>query len=433
MKRVAITMLIIVVSLGLSAAVWATMAPDDGPAIPVATVQRGDVAVTVRAVGDIRASRAVQVFAPPMGGNLTIVALAPTGAALKAGDTVVEFDAADQVFALDQARADLALAEQEIVKAEAQNAVQAAEDEVALLKARYAVRRAELDASGNELVGAIAARQNLLLLEEAKQKLAQLERELASRRASSRASTQVLREKANKSRVAVAVAERNIQNLKLVAPFDGFVTIRQNMNAMGGIIFSGAVMPDFRVGDSAFPGTAIADLVDTSRIEVTAKLSERDRANVDAGQAANVVVDGLPNTALVGKVRAVSSVASRRMFESGGTRQFDIAFDIVKSPARVWPGTSAAITITGATFEQALYVPRSAVFDRAGTPTVYVRGANGFEARPVKVRAWADTLAVVEDIAEHSLVALVDPTKGDRSTGSGPAARPTLPGSGVAP
>jgi multidrug efflux pump subunit AcrA (membrane-fusion protein) len=427
--------LLAVLALGLlsvSGAVWATMTPENAPAVPVAPVQRGRIDVTVRATGDIRASRAVQVFAPPAGGTLTIVSLAPTGAALRAGDTVVTFDSADQEFALEQAKSDLALAEQEIIKAEAQAAVQAAEDQVALLKARYAVRRAELDASGNELVGAIVAKQNLLLLEEARQKLAQLEKDVASHREATRASTNVLREKANKSRVAVSVAERNIQNLEIVAPFDGFVTVRQNMMAMGGVIFSGAVMPDFRVGDSAFPGNAIADLVDTSRMEVTAKLSERDRANVETGQAASVVVDGLPAAALDGKVRAVSSVASRRVFEAGGTRQFDIAFDILRAPARVWPGTSAAITISGATFDAALSVPRSAVFDVGGTPTVYVRTAAGFDPRPVKVRAWTEAVAVIDDIDPSAMVALVDPTKAGATSAPATPARPVA-GTGVAP
>lgn len=430
MRRTATLLVLVVALVGVSAGVWATMTPADSVAIPVAPVQRGPVTVTVRAVGDIRASRTVQVFTPPAGGTLTIVNLASTGARLEAGDVVVEFDSADQVFALEQARSDLALAEQEIVKAEAQAAVQAAEDEVALLKARYAVRRAELDASGNELVGAIVAKQNILLLEEARHTLAQLENEIASRRETSRASTQVLREKANKAGVAVAVAERNIQNLKVVAPFDGYVTVRQNMMAMGGVLFAGAVLPDFRVGDSAFPGTPIADLVDTSRVEVTAKLSERDRANVETGQHAAVIVDGLPASALEGKVRAVSSVASRRVFEAGGTRQFDISFEIVKSPARVWPGTSAAITINGATFDDALSVPRSAVFDVGGTPTVYVRTATGFDPRQVKVRAWTETHAVIEDVSEAALVALVDPTKSESNSGGTP---PPAPSTGVAP
>jgi cobalt-zinc-cadmium efflux system membrane fusion protein len=281
-------------------------------------------------------------------------------------------------------------------------------------------------------VGAITAQQNVLLLEEARQKLAQLERDLVSRRESARASTDMLRERRNKAQVAVAVAERAIQNLRVVAPFDGYVTVRPNTMAMGGVIFSGAVMPEYRIGDSSFAGQPIADLVDTSRVEVTAKLSERDRANVQNGQPVSVVVDGLPSTTLEGRVRTVSSVASRRMFESGGTRQFDIAFDILRAPAGVWPGSSAAIRIEGATFDDALSVPRAAVFDVSGTPTVYVRTAAGFEARPVKVRAWTESLAVLEQIDPSALVALVDPTKAATPSRPGGAA-PASPAGAVAP
>lgn len=399
--------------------------------MPTASVQRGPVQVTVHTDGEIRAARSVQIAAPPAGGTLTIVAIAPASAAVEAGDIVVEFDAADQTFALEQARYDLALAEQEIVRAEAQADVRAAEDEVALLQARYAVRRAELDASGNELVGAIVARQNLLLLEEARQALAQLERDVASRGDSTRAETAVLRERRNKARVAIAVAERNIQNLQVRAPFAGYVSLRPNLMAMGGVLFSGAVLPDYRVGDSAFPGQPIADLFDISRVEVAAKLQERDRGSVEVGQPVRVDVDGLPEATLGGVVRAVSSVASRRMFESGGTRQFDIAFDILHAPGRTWPGTSASVTIDGVTFDDALFVPRAAVFDVDGRPTVYVRGPDGFTARDVTVKAWTDTVAVLEALDEGTVVALADPA----TAGDGPAlaASPSGPGGGVTP
>src|ERR1700681_2132270 len=125
--------------------------------IPTSRVQRGRVQVDVYTIGELRASRSAQLFVPPMGGPLQIVTLAQSGDAVKAGEVVVEFDAADQEFALEQAKFDLAQAEQEIVKAEAQDAVQAAEDEVALLHVKFEVRRAELDASANELIGALDA------------------------------------------------------------------------------------------------------------------------------------------------------------------------------------------------------------------------------------------------------------------------------------
>src|SRR5581483_308003 len=296
----------------------------------------------------LRASRSAQLAVPPMGGQQQIVQMADTGDAVKSGDIVVEFDASDQEFNLEQARFDLDLAQQDIVKADAQAAVQQAEDEVTLLHARYDVRRAELDVQGNELVSAIKAEQNVLALDEAKQRLAQAEADVKSHRETTHASGDSMREKKNKAELSVQVAQRNIESLRIRAPFDGFVTVRTNFMAFGGIFFGGA-MPDYRVGDAAFSGQPIADVIDSSHIEVTAKLPEQDRANVAPGQAVEVAVDALPNAVLRGTVRAVSGVASRGLFDAG-TRQFDIAFD-VSGNRDVRPGVSASIAIAGQTYD----------------------------------------------------------------------------------
>jgi multidrug resistance efflux pump len=386
--------------------------------VPTTRVQRGRVDVTVFTNGELRASRTTQLVVPPTGGQLQIVKLADPGVAVRNGDVVVEFDPAEQEFSLEQARFDLRLAEQEIVKSDLQAAVQAAADEVALLHARYDVRRAELETQANELVSEIIAKQNVLLLEEARQRLTQLEADIVAHRTTSQASAAGLREKRNKAQLAVQVAERNIASLTVRAPFDGYVTIRTNFMAFGGIGFPG--MPEYRVGDSTFAGQTIADVFDTSQVEVTAKLSERDRANVAPGQAVEVAVDAAPAAKLRGTVRAVSGVASRSIFDTG-TRQFDIAFTVAgQMVAR--PGVTAAISIAGPTFDDVLYVPRTAVFDAAGRPTVYVRTAFGFDPREVRVRAWTDSLAVVENIDQSAEIALVDP-----NAASGARPRPQAP------
>jgi len=205
------------------------------------------------------------------------------------------------------------------------------------------------------------------------------------------------------------------------APFDGFVTVRTNFQAFGGIYFGGA-MPDYRVGDAAFAGQPIADVIDSSHIEVTAKLAEQDRANVAPGQLVRVAVDALPDATLSGTVRTVSGVASRGIFDAG-TRQFDIAFDVGGHPA-VRPGVSATVAISGQTYDNVLYIPRTAVFDIGGRPTVYVRAGGGFDAHEVRVKAWTDSLAVVENVEQSAELALVNPNApgGARSKPQAPAA-----------
>lgn len=404
-----VTAVVAAVLLGVAAAGWSRVAPA-ASLVPTSPLEKGTVEIRVNATGDLRATRSTQFFVPPMGAQLTIVSLANSGTAVKAGDLVAEFDASEQEFALEQANFELQLADQEIAKAEAESAVLAADDEVALLTARFNVRRAELDARANELVGSLVAQQNLLLLEEARARLAALEQEVQSHKETSTASTSMIRTKRTRAVAAVATAKRNIESLRVVAPFDGFVSVRANFNALGGIVFSGS-MPDFKAGDAANPGMLFAELIDTTRVEVTAKLAESDRANVAPGQPVEIRVDAAPDIQLKGKVRAVSSVASRQMFDAGGERRFDIAFDVEGSHPQVRPGVSTALAISGQVFQDAVHVPRTAIFDVTGQPTIYLKTRNGFEPRSVKVIARTETRAIIEGVEVPAEVALVNPIR----------------------
>jgi hypothetical protein len=118
----------------------------------------------------------------------------------------------------------------------------------------------------------------------------------------------------------------------------------------------------------------------------------------------------------------VSGVASRGIFDAG-TRQFDIAFDLGGHPS-VRPGVSAAIAISGQAYDNVLYIPRTAVFDVSGKPTVYVRSGGGFDAHEIRVRAWTDSVAVVENIDRAAEVALVNP---NAPSGSRPKPQATAP------
>ena len=66
---------------------------------------------------------------------------------MKKDDVVMEFDPADQQYALEQAESELLEAEQEIIKRRAETQAQEAQDKVTLLTAQFDVRRAALDAA----------------------------------------------------------------------------------------------------------------------------------------------------------------------------------------------------------------------------------------------------------------------------------------------
>ena len=290
-----------VIALGAAIAIAVPRLPERGNAVPTSKITKGSLSLTVHATGELRAGRTMTLVTPPVGGMLRIIKLIPTGISVKAGETVVEFDPADHQYALEQAKSEVAEAEQEIVKMKADAAAQAAQDQVTLLTARFDVRRAELDASGNEFVGAIEAKKNLLSLEEAKRRLEQLDEDVKSRAATSQASLAVVLEKRNKAMLAMQRAQQTIESLVITAPLDGVVSVKQNTDAAGGMFFGGMVLPEYREGDSIWPGRPIADVIESGRMELRAKVDENDRANLTQGQEAIVDIDTIPGETFKGK------------------------------------------------------------------------------------------------------------------------------------
>src|SRR6185437_8024786 len=173
--------------------------------IPTARVERGDVQIDVFTSGELRAPHSTSLIAPSVNGTLQIVSMLSTGSAVKPGDVIVQFDPSEQEYNFDQSESQLRQAEQDIIKAKADAAVQAAQDETDLLKARFDVRRAELEVGRNELVSSIDAEKNNLALQEAKRKLAQLEQDVQSRVISGEAGVKVLEAKRDAAQVAMKV------------------------------------------------------------------------------------------------------------------------------------------------------------------------------------------------------------------------------------
>jgi multidrug resistance efflux pump len=418
---------------GIGAAIVFAMPrlPERGSGVPTARVTKGPLSLTVHATGDLRAGRTTTLLAPAVGGMLRAVHMVTTGTAVKKDDVVVEFDPADQQFQLNQARTEVEEASQEIVKMKADAAAQGAQDQVALLTARFDVRRAELDVANNEFIGAIDAQKNQLSLEEARRRLVQLEEDIKSRAATNQASLAVADEKRNKATLAMQRAQATIDSLQLKAPMDGTVMVKENRDAMGGMMIWGMPMPEYRAGDSVWPGRPVADVIENGRMELRAKVDENDRANLAEGQPALIEVDPLPGRKYKAKVGSLSAQARRDDWDGPTVkRQFDLAFSFDEVDPRMKAGASARVTIDGKQIADALTVPRQAIFQKAGKTHVYARIGERFEQREVKVVHQSESRAAIEGIAEGTEVALIDPTV-PRITTPGAAASPVL-GAGAA-
>jgi multidrug efflux pump subunit AcrA (membrane-fusion protein) len=435
MKRWLVRGIVVLAVVGVAAAIVVAVPrlPDRGTVVPTARITRGPLSLTIHATGDLRAGRSITLVAPPVGGMLRVVTMSTTGASVKKDEVVVEFDPTDQVFALNQAKTEVAEAEQEIAKMKADGAAQGARDEVSLLTARFDVRRAELDVSGNEFVGAIKAQQNLLSLEEAKRRLAQLEGDVKARAATNQASLAVVQEKRNKAGLAMQRAQSVIDSLQLKAPMDGVVMTKENTDAMGGMMIWGMPMPEYKTGDSVNPGRPVADVIEAGQMELRARINESDRANLAEGQLAIVEIDTVPGEKFKARVGQLSAQARRAdWFESAAssTRQFEVGFKFEQLDPRMRGGASARVTIEGKDIADALTVPRQAVFLKNGKTHVFMKVGDRFEQKEVKVVHRTESRAALEGLPEGTEIAMIDPTLATATSGASTA--PQMPAGGAA-
>jgi multidrug efflux pump subunit AcrA (membrane-fusion protein) len=351
------------------------------------------------------------VVTPALSGTLQIIHLLKTGTAVKAGDVVVEFDPSEQEFNLEQNRSQLSEAEQEITKAKADAEVKTAEDKVALLKAKFDVRRAELEVSRNELVSEIDGKKNVLNLDEAKRKLAQLEQDVGSRVASNTESIAVLEEKRRTALLNMKQAQHNIDNMQVKATINGLVSIKENMDAAGGMMFTGMTLPEYREGDLVFPGRFLAEVMDVSQMEAVAKVFENDRPSVNVGQTAEIRMDAQPGAVFPAKVKSIAGMASRRDFGSDNVRRFDVTFDLLSHAPEMRPGTSAEVLVKGAQIKDQLYVPSQCVFDKDGKLVIYIKHGDKFDPVEARIKFRTENRVALENLAEGTEVALVNPEK----------------------
>ena len=328
MKKILFRLVILLFVLGAAWGAYMVVKqiPERQQQVPTAKVLRGDVVIRAYTRGEIRAVRSVTLTAPNLFGTVQVTRIAPLGAMAHEKDLIVEFDDSERRASLEETQLEVDQIDEQIKKAQADLSISDSQDQVNLLKARFGVRRAELEVQRNELLAAIDAKKNLLNLEEAKRRLQQLESDVKSRHEQALAQLAVLREQRNKSMIDVQREKMRIAQTKLLSPMTGLVAVRQNRGQ--GFFFPGMQLPDIREGDTLQPGMPVADVLDLSEFEVVARVGELDRANLHEGQDVIIQLDAVPDTHFHGKIKSMSGSASANIFSGDPGKKFDVVFSI---------------------------------------------------------------------------------------------------------
>lgn len=236
--------------------------PKHAQLLPTAKVRFGDVVIRAYTRGELRAARSITLVAPNLFSTVQVTRIAPMGSFAHEKDLVVEFDDSERRAQLEETELEVEQTDESIKQSEADLAIRNNQDEVDHLKAKYAVRRAELDVKQNPLLSEIDQKKNLLALDEAKRRLVQLESDIKSRQLQAEAIIDSLREARRRSLIDVVREKQRIAQSKMLSPMAGLVAVRQNRAT--DFYFPGMQLPDIREGDTLRPGIPVADILDLS-------------------------------------------------------------------------------------------------------------------------------------------------------------------------
>jgi len=284
--------------------------------------------------------------------------------------------------------------------------VEAAEAELAQL--RSARDRAKLDVEGAQLLSRVEGEKRQLALSDAEQHVKQLEQKIAGERRSAAADATIATQKRDKAGYDVAEAERIIASLTVKAPSAGQISLMPNFRAGGPM---SRTAPEFKRGDRAWFGAAIADLPDLSSIRMSCRVDEADRGRLQRDSPVHVRVDAIPDREFDGRIADISLVARPDFTSFPPVRNFDVLVELTSTDPRAKSGMSASARIEMDRLPDVVVVPASAVFLRDGATMVYTVAGGSAEPRTVTVaRRSKDRVAIASGLAAGERIALKDPT-----------------------
>ncbi len=361
-------------------------------------VIRKDFAPSLRLNGTTQATRSYVALTPILEGAqinaLVITKLIASGAHVKQGDILVEFDPQAQMKDfLDKQNTYVSLSGQ-VAQKKSEEEIARSKDDSALKQAEDDSSRAGLEVQKNEIVSRIDAEKNQEALEEAQATLKQLRETYEHKRAAAAAGIHILELQRDRAQEAMRYAEANSSRMTLRSPMEGV--------AVFNMIWLSGRMRTVQLGDSVRPGVPILQVVDPSKMEVRTEVNQVDVARLSIGQRAQIRLDAYPGLVLPGVLQELSPLGHGGQF-ADTIRVFGARFQIQGEDPRLLPDLSAAIDFDLGNRGNVLVVPRDTVIEEAGKTFVYRQTSTGFEKQVVEISLWGD-----EEVAVDSGIAAGD-------------------------
>jgi len=354
---------------------------DGSKLIKVERVKAEQIHRAVEVVGTLAAVDEVTISAEAEGRVSRL--LADLGDRVIAGQPLVELDREKPQYNVDQQRAALARALAKFGAADAGHLpsiektpdVQKAQAE--LVQAKQAFDRAQ-ELQRRQLVP--------------KQALDDAEAMLQSKQASYDSAMQNaknLRADIDATDAAVRLAERQLRDTTIRAPFDGYVQKRL-----------------VNLGEYVKVQSPVMAVVKVDPLKTTAEIPEKMAPWIEVGQAVELRVDAYQDRTFTGKISRISPAVNT------STRAFPFEALVPNASALLKPGTFARVIVRTNKNDRVLTLPYSALQYRYGVNRVFVVNTDRLVAKELKVgERVGDRIEIVSGIEAGEPVAMTDVDK----------------------
>lgn len=351
---------------------------DEATPVQVAEVRQEPIRRAIDVVGTLAAEDEVTISAEAEGRVDRL--LADLGDRVHAGQVLLELDREKAEYHLDQQKAALARALARYGASDADHLpamegtpdVQKAQAE--LVQAQQAFQRAE-ELSRRELLPRQA-------LDDADATL----RARQAAHASALQNAKNLRADIDATTAGLRLAERQLRDASIRAPFEGYVQKRL-----------------VSLGEYVKTQSPVMSVVRVNPLKVTAEIPERMAPYVKVGQPVQLLVDAYPDKPISGKITRISPAVNT------STRAFSFEAVVPNDEALLKPGTFARVHIESGQVDLVLTLPYRALQYRYGVNRVFVVEGERLTSRELTIGdRIGDRVEVITGVKAGEPVAITD-------------------------
>lgn len=188
---------------------------------------------------------------------------------------------------------------------------------------------------------------------------------------------------------SMKLADRQLRDTEIRAPFDGYVQKRL-----------------VNLGEYVKVQTPVMAVVRIDPLKVTAEVPEKMAPWIGVGEPVELHVDAFPDKAIAGKVSRISPAVNT------ATRAFPFEALVPNAEAQLKPGTFARVRVQSNQVDKVLTLSYSSLQYRYGVNRVFVVNGDRLAARELKVgERLGDRIEIVSGVNAGDMVAASDVDK----------------------